>query len=114
MLDREYTTIGYTSVWVNNLDDTIGYGTYNLDLYAPPIYVEELDPGKILPVKVKLTLVNHKPYDPYDEPAIDDKWQDKRYKKYKMLDAEGVGVRPTRIATPDSVDENHRVYKEPK
>ena len=46
MLDKEYTMVGYTSVWVNNLDDTIGYGTFTLDLYAPPVYVEELDPSK--------------------------------------------------------------------
>jgi len=31
-----------------------------------------------------------------------------------MLDASGFNVRPTRIPTPDSVDETHRFYKNPK
>jgi len=99
--------VGYTSIRVNNLDDTIGYGTFSLDLYAPPVFVEELDPSKQLPIKLKISLINHKPYDPFDEPAIDDKWNDLRYKKYKLLDAQGFSVRPTRIPTPESVDEEH-------
>ena len=59
---------------MNNQDDSIGYGVYNVNLYKPPVYVEDLDPAKILPVKVKLTVVQHKPYDPYEDPAIDEEW----------------------------------------
>ena len=35
-------------------------------------------------------------------------------KKYKIVDAQGFGVRPTRIPTPDSVDETHWIFKTPK
>jgi hypothetical protein len=55
-------------------------------------------------------LIEHKPYDPFEKPEIDAKWQDKRYKKYRMVDANRYEARPDRIPTPEDVDDEHRFY----
>lgn len=43
LIEDEYDCLGYSVIQINNPDGTIRYGTYTLDLYNPPIYVEELD-----------------------------------------------------------------------
>ena len=43
MIEEEYDLVGYTVLQINNPDGTIRYGTYQLDLYEGPVFVEELD-----------------------------------------------------------------------
>lgn len=56
LVEDEYDCLGYSVVQLNNPDGTIRYGTYTLDLYEPPIYVEELDESKRTNAFVKITL----------------------------------------------------------
>lgn len=46
LIQDEYDLIGYGVIQLNNPDGTVRYGTYTLDLYQAPIYVEELDEAK--------------------------------------------------------------------
>ena len=56
LVEDEYDWIGYSVIQLNNPDGTIRYGTYTLDLYQPPIYVEELDELKRTPYIWKVTI----------------------------------------------------------
>ena len=56
LIEDEYDWIGYSVIQLNNPDGTIRYGTYTLDLYQPPIYVEELDELKRTPFIWKVTV----------------------------------------------------------
>jgi len=56
LIEQEYDLVGYTSLQVNNPDGTIRYGTYVLDCYDGPIYVEDLDNLKRKNVQCKFTL----------------------------------------------------------
>lgn len=43
LLESEYDLIGYSSMKIHDENAKIKYGTYSLDLYEGPIYVEEID-----------------------------------------------------------------------
>lgn len=43
LIEDEYDLVGYTVLQLNNPDGTIRYGTYVLDFYDAPIFIEELD-----------------------------------------------------------------------
>mgnify|MGYP000870192848 CR=1 FL=1 len=56
LIETEYDLIGYSVIQLNNPDGTIRYGTYTLDLYDGPIYVEELDETRRKRSKIKITI----------------------------------------------------------
>lgn len=51
---------------MNNPDGTMRYGTYILDLYDGPIYVEELDALKRNDKQIKITVAKPGEYIPYN------------------------------------------------
>ena len=65
LIEDEYDIIGYTVLQVNNPDGTIRYGTYLLDFYDAPIFIEELDALKRNEKKIKITLGKLGEYVPF-------------------------------------------------
>lgn len=56
LIEEEYDLIGYTVLVINNPDGTIRYGSFILDFFDGPIYVEELDPLKRNEKSIKVTI----------------------------------------------------------
>lgn len=56
IIEDEYDLIGYTVFLLNNKDGSIRYGTFVLDLYDGPIFVEELDPLKKNDKRLRITI----------------------------------------------------------
>jgi hypothetical protein len=56
MLEEDYDLLGYTVLQMNSKDGSLVYGTYYLQFFEGPIFVEELDPNKSINSVVKLTL----------------------------------------------------------
>ena len=56
LIEDEYDLVGYSVIQLNNPDGTVRYGTYTLDLYQPPVYVEELDDTKRTNFHCKVTI----------------------------------------------------------
>mmetsp|Transcript_12126 Transcript_12126/g.11975 ORF Transcript_12126/g.11975 Transcript_12126/m.11975 type:complete len:147 (-) Transcript_12126:2098-2538(-) len=56
LIEDEYDLVGYTIFQLNNPDGTMRYGTYVLDLYDGPIFVEELDALKRVDKQMKITI----------------------------------------------------------
>jgi len=56
LIEKEYDLIGYSVVQMNNVDGTIWYGTYTVDLYDGPIIVEELEDADNTGIKMKITI----------------------------------------------------------
>lgn len=56
MLEEDYQLMGYTVLKVNDSNGKVQYGTYYLEFFEGPIYIEELDPDKKLNAVVKLTI----------------------------------------------------------
>jgi hypothetical protein len=56
LIEDEYETVCYSVLQVNNPDGTIRYGSYILDCYFPPVYVEELDALKRSDKQIKITI----------------------------------------------------------
>jgi len=46
LIEDEYDLIGYHSFKINNPDGTLRFGTYTLDLFREPIYLEEMDANR--------------------------------------------------------------------
>ena len=46
LIEEEYDLIGYTVLQINNPDGTLRYGSFVLDCYDGPIFIEELDAQK--------------------------------------------------------------------
>jgi len=56
MLEEDYELIGYTILMLNSKDGSMVFGTYYLEFFEGPIFIEELDPEKSINSVVKLTL----------------------------------------------------------
>ena len=56
LIEDEYDLIGYTVLQINNPDGTIRYGSYIMDFYEAPIYIEELDALKRTEKNCKITI----------------------------------------------------------
>lgn len=67
VIEEEYDIVGYTILMLNNPDGTIRYGSYILDLYDGPIYVEELDALKRNECQMKITIAKPGEFVPYNE-----------------------------------------------
>ena len=66
LIEDEYDLVGYTVLQLNNPDGTIRYGTYILDLYDGPIYIEELDALKRNEKQIKITVAKPGEYVPFN------------------------------------------------
>lgn len=53
---QEYIPVAYGALQINNYDGTIKYGTFEIDLYKPPINLQKRNPSDLLKTKVKLTI----------------------------------------------------------
>ena len=57
LIEDEYDLVGYTSIQINKEDGTIRYGTYILNMYQGPIFVEELlEEKRVSDLLIKVTL----------------------------------------------------------
>lgn len=56
IIEEEYDLIGYTVLQLNKPNGEIRYGSYVMDLYDGPIYVEELDVLKRTDRQIKITI----------------------------------------------------------
>ncbi len=60
LIEQEYDLIGYSTVKISNPDGTVRFGSYLVDLFSGPIYVEELrEVYRREGMQVKFTLYNH-------------------------------------------------------
>jgi len=55
-IQTEYSTLGYGLVKLSNPDATIRYGTYELEMYSPPINLTKQNPADKIKAKVKVTV----------------------------------------------------------
>lgn len=55
-MSNEYQTYGYGVVKVNNQDATIRYGTYDVELYRPPINLQKRNKHEAVSSSIKITL----------------------------------------------------------
>lgn len=115
MLEEDYELLGYTVLQVNLKDGNIAYGTYYLEFFEGPIFIEELDPDKNLGTFVKITL------SPPDFRLPDrHKYKTEKRPKYKLEkeDYDSYVVRhdteeeeEQSIKTPETVATQHRINK---
>ena len=80
MLEEDYELKGYTVLQLNTKEGSLVYGTFHLEFFEGPIFIEELDPEKRLGTVVKITLYPVEYKLPYDEVHHD---KDQNYKLIK-------------------------------
>lgn len=56
LIDEEYDMVGYGIEQFSHDDGKIKFGTYEVDLYKPPVYVCEIEQIRKLPCKLKVTI----------------------------------------------------------
>lgn len=56
ILEEEYELLGYSVLEVTAPSGEVRFGTFVLDMYAGPIYVEELDALKRTDMTIKVTI----------------------------------------------------------
>ena len=60
--NRDYVTVGYGTIKINNPDATLWYGTYEISVYEPPAKIWNHDPDKKTPATIKLTISQYVPW----------------------------------------------------
>eukprot|EP00347_Sterkiella_histriomuscorum_P021982 403332092 len=55
-IKQEYMPIGYGVIKLNNKDGTIRFGTYDVELYKPPINITKRNPVDLLKQSLKVTI----------------------------------------------------------
>ena len=69
-IEDEWDLIGYTVLVLNQPDGTIRYGSFILDLYDGPIFIEDLDVQKRNVTSMKVTIGRPGEFIPYHQGPV--------------------------------------------
>lgn len=122
MLEEDYELRGYTVLQLNTKDGNLAYGTFHLEFFEGPIFIEELDPDKRLGTVVKITIYPVEYKFPYDgvrnEKGPDYKLIKEDFDSYVVERDDDENNRASRggppsqsIKTPQTVTTQHRINK---
>lgn len=114
MLEEDYELLGYTVLQMNLKDGSLAYGTYYLQFFEGPIFIEELDPDKKMNSAVKITIKpinfkapqgDHFSQRPNNLKAVRDNYDS--YVVERKNDE--VDLPSQNVKTPESVNTTHRI-----